>query len=362
MSDQPTFRNIPIQHVPRLDAGYYPGNCDCITWACTDMERLEAGNGHNPACEKYERRKPIFRLPTPSGPTPHFDGRDLDNGCMVSFDVGDATKSDLADQCVDLVFGSPPYLKARTYGIGAQRGMNEWLELMIAATREGLRVSRGLVIWVIAGTTKGACYTPAPEGLMYTAWRAGIQLYRPACWHKVDPTTGGGSGGPGSGGKQWLRSDWEYVIAFKPKGKLPWADPVFQRRLCKYQPGGKIRTRQEDGSRDPRDYKNPKYANPGNVVKARVGGGHMGDKELYENEAPFPEGLPAFFIQGWCPPKGWVYDPFSGSGTTAVMAGYHGRNGFGTDLRLNQVELSVKRLVRRIREGRACAVPAPPSV
>jgi DNA modification methylase len=275
----------------------------------------------------------------------------------VSFGVGDATKIDLRDKSVDLVFGSPPYLKARTYGINATRGLIDWVRFMLEATREGLRVSRGLVIWVVAGTTKDGCYTPGPEALMMAAWSCGIELYRPACWYKVDPATNGGCGTPGSGGKQWLRSDWEYVIAFKPQGKLPWADPLFERRPCKYEPGGKARQRQADGSRHPREFENPTFANPGNVIKARVGGGHMGDSELYENEAPFPEKLAGWFVQGWCPPKGWVYDPFCGSGTTPIMAGYYGRHGYGTDLRESQVSLALRRLDRRIKEGRACYEP-----
>ena len=40
---------------------------------------------------------------------------------------------------------------------------------------------------------------------------------RPCYWHRV--------GIPGSGGKQWLRADVEYVMAFQEKpGKIMWAD------------------------------------------------------------------------------------------------------------------------------------------
>lgn len=288
------------------------------------------------------------------GPTPHAMGFDLDNKSIVSFDVADATATGLADKCIDFTFSSPPYLRARSYGINAQRDLTGWVDFMVACTREAQRVTRGLVCWVVAGQTLGGRYIPGPEALIAALYAAGIEQWRPACWYKVDAVTGGGCGNPGSGGKQWLRSDWEYVIAVKPKGKLPWADPVFERRLAKFGPGGKIRTRHVDGGRAPRAFKNPGFVNPGNVVKARVGGGHMGDKELYENEAPFPEKLAGFFVRGWCPPGGWVFDPFNGSGTTAIMAGYYGRNGHGTDLRVSQVELSARRMMRRIREGRAC--------
>ena len=283
--------------------------------------------------------------------------RTLPNGCTVAFAVADATKMPLGDQSADLVFGSPPYLAARTYGIDAHRPLDEWVDFMLACTREALRVSRGLVLWVVAGTTIEKCYQPGPEALMHEAWRSGIDLWRPACWWKVDENEGG-CGQPGSGGKQWLRSDWEYVLAFKRAGEtLPWADPKFQRRLAKYGPGGAIRTRHRDGSRAPREWTNPTFVNPGNLVKARVGGGHQGDRECHQNEAPFPEKLASFFVQGWCPPGGLVYDPFAGSGTGPIVAGYHGRNAIGTDLRPCQVKLSLARLDRRIVEGRAVELP-----
>src|SRR5262249_44185366 len=45
---------------------------------------------------------------------------------------GDAGRLPLADRSVDLVFGSPPYCDARTYGIAAQRDCGEWIRWMLA--------------------------------------------------------------------------------------------------------------------------------------------------------------------------------------------------------------------------------------
>jgi hypothetical protein len=290
-----------------------------------------------------------------SGPTKYLVGQQVGE-CVAAFDVADATATGLGDKSVDVVIGSPPYLEARTYGIDAQRDMGEWIEFMLACTVEGLRVSRGAVIWVVAGTTDGGIYTPGPEALMAEAWKRGIQQWRPLCWYKVDEVTNGGCGTPGSGGKQWFRSDWEYVLCFKRPGRLPWADPLFQCRRPKCVPGGAMRNRQPSGRREVNVYRNPRWANPGNVVKARVGGGHMGDRECCENEAPYPEKLAAHLIQALCPPGGWVYDPFNGSGTTVVEAVRLGRNGYGTDLRADQLKLSMRRLCRRITEDRALSI------
>ena len=82
----------------------------------------------------------------------------------------DATRLPLADQAVDLVIGSPPYLGQRTYGIAADRDLDAWIAWMLVVTREALRVSSGLVVWIVAGVG-GAHYLPGPEGLTYLAGR-----------------------------------------------------------------------------------------------------------------------------------------------------------------------------------------------
>lgn len=310
-----------------------------------------------------------------------------------------ATANELPADSVDLVFTSPPYCDARTYGINAQRGCLAWVEWMLEVIEAQARICRGPVFVVAAGVTRKRNYWPACEGLMWEWWKRGgaHELYRPCAWVKQDDA-GGGTGIPGSGGDDYLRSDWEYVMCFKRPGKLVWEDntamghpPVID------QVGGQMSNRTIEGLRvnDPwktksrggcgiggrtvdgrkkvgpnrranGEYKRtmdvtaghdadgvtgradgrpmPKLANPGNVVRARVGGGHMGSRLCHEGEAPFPERLAEFFIRSFCPAGGIVLDPFSGSGTTAAVAVRLGRRAIGVDLRESQVELGNRRL------------------
>lgn len=314
-----------------------------------------------------------------------------------NFILADAAALPLEDKSVDLVFGSPPYCDARTYGIDAQRGCQEWVDWMLKVTAEAVRVSRGLVVWVCAGVTRDWCYWPAPEGLLYEWQKQGGRCWRPAYWHRV--------GIPGSGGKQWLRADVEYCLAFTGcAAAIPWADNTANGHPPKWAPGGEmshrlsdgtkknqwggsakstggtrkkngVLTRPEkpkpshvfatkqhtksraDGSTETQTYTPPFLANPGtfidmpmpedelpNVVKVIVGGGVMGSKLAHENEAPFPENLAKWFIRHLCPPGGMVLDPFSGSGTTVSAAIQLDRNGIGTDIRQSQVDLGRKRI------------------
>jgi site-specific DNA-methyltransferase (adenine-specific) len=64
---------------------------------------------------------------------------------------------------------------------------------------------------------------------------------------------------------------------------------------------------------------------PGNVIKVESEKGFG-----YKHTAPYPVGLPAFFIKGFSEPGDMVYDPFLGTGTTLIAAEKNDRqcNGF----------------------------------
>ena len=294
----------------------------------------------------------------------------------------DATKIPLPDLSADLVLGSPPYCDARTYGIGAQRDCQAWIDWMLDVTTEALRLSKGAVIWVAAGVTRDRNYWPACEGLMYEWWKRGGSMYRPVYWHRV--------GIPGSGGDQWFRADVEYCMCFKRPGKLPFTDNTAMGHPPKWAPGGEMAHRLRNGSRvnqwgpvsnarrgrrangeqkrgsspshvvttigkkhtkakangemEEQIYLPPAIANPGNLIRTTVGGGQMGDRMAHENEAPYPEDLAEFFIRSLCPPDGLVLDPFSGSGTTAKTAIAFGRKFIASDIRESQCELTRRRI------------------
>jgi hypothetical protein len=265
---------------------------------------------------------------------------------MDKFTCADAVKLPFADGSVDLVIGSPPYLGARDYGIGADRDLDGWVAWMFDVTVEALRVCVGPVLWVCAGT--GALrYLPGPEGLVYRAHKAGIPTPRPCIWVSNKPPST----------QKWSSNTFEYVLAFGP---VPYFDPSQLATPLKYTNGGDFRQRGKDGVRKkgssypqheirktvPNDFGVPadKDAWVGNVIKVPVGGGLMGWKSATENEAPFPEGVVDPFIRTLCPPGGRVLDVFSGSGTTVAVAEKLGRVGLGVDIRESQCLLGARRL------------------
>ena len=264
----------------------------------------------------------------------------------------------LPNNSVDLVFCSPPYEDARTYGIDFKLAGEKWVEWAVERYIECVRVSRGLVAWVVEGRTRNFQWSATPVLFMAELHKRGVKLRKPPIYHRV--------GIPGSGGPDWFRNDYEFIVCAS-KGKLPWSDNTSMGHAPKWTPGGDPSNRTRSGKRirmtwsekealgakkhSKRDagrtrnqmYLPPAKANPGNVITCKAGGGHLGSHIAHENEAPFPEKLPEFFIRSCCPPGGIVLDIFGGSGTTLAAAHLADRICWSVDIRESQSALTMKR-------------------
>lgn len=257
---------------------------------------------------------------------------------QATFLQADAINLPLADNSVDLVFGSPPYEARRQYAeLEFDKRGPEWVRWAADVFSESLRVCRGLVAWICEGVTESFEYSATPFLLMAELQKRGYKLRKPAVYRRV--------GIPGSGGPDFLRNDWEPIIMATKEGRLPWADntacgttPVNpEPRYCTY--------RLPNGDRVNKRYEECEIANPGNVIDCTVGSGHLGWSGAHENEAPFPQSIAEFFVKSFCQPGGIVLDPFSGSGTTVAAAVACGRNGIGVDVRPSQVWLGQTRVM-----------------
>lgn len=80
-------------------------------------------------------------------------------------------------------------------------------------------------------------------------------------------------------------------------------------------------------------------ARPSNVIEATTESGQG------EHAAPFPIALPEFFIRAFTDAGDLVYDPFGGSGTTAVAALRTGRQGYCAEVSPRYCDVIVNRLL-----------------
>lgn len=271
----------------------------------------------------------------------------------------------MADDSVDLVFTSPPYEAARTYGINFTLKGEEWVWWAYERFVQCLRVCKGLVCWVVDGQTRNFRWSGTPHLLAADLIRAGYWARRDCVYHRV--------GIPGSGGPDYFRGDTEFVLVFqRVSGKLPWSENTACGEPCKWGVGGAMSNRTSDGQRrnaktgtrlkklhtkrEPngkmrqQQYEPPELANPGNVIHCKVGGGRMGSDLAHETEAPFPESLVKRFVLSFCPPGGTVLDPFCGSGTTGAICRQTRRQFMGIDIRESQIVLSERRIRQNLQE------------
>lgn len=255
-----------------------------------------------------------------------------------SFAIADCRALPLEDNSVDLVFCSPPYEGQRSYDdVAFDLTGSAWVNWAVECFKECLRVSKGLVAWVVEGTTEDYRYSCTPFLLMAELHRLGYAIRKPCVYHR--------NGIPGTGGPDWLRNDWEPVICATKGGRIPGADNTAMGKQPVVRGDRKATNRNKDGSRKSATYKDPDKTNPGNIIHGKVGAGQLGWKDAHLNEAPFPQWLANFFVRSFCPEGGMVLDPFSGSGTTVAAAVAAGRNGIGYDLRQDQVWLGETRLL-----------------
>lgn len=275
---------------------------------------------------------------------------------------------------------------ARTYGIDFKLKGQDWVDWMVEVVRVSTRISKGLVAFVVQGRTRKFKWSCTPALLIVDLHRAGFNVRRPIIFQRY--------GVPGSGGREWLKCNHEYIVCVSKPGPLPWSDNTACGHIPKYGPGGPCCNRKKNGSRinqwggtgkqtdrqkdgqtihkpkpshifteiipqsktghgrntngllqTGKPYNPPTLCNPGDVINCgAMGKGHMGSQLAHENEAPFPEKLAKFFIKSFCPPEGVVLDPFGGSGTTASVAKQNGRGYISIDIRQSQIELTQRRL------------------
>ena len=262
----------------------------------------------------------------------------------------------LPDDSVDLLFTSPPYTDSRTYGIKADLDSRAWVEWIRPIVREACRVTRGLAFFNVSDRVEDCEYGNGPEWLHADLTRLdGLAAVRPYIWHKIHPTDQDAPNGgqPGSGGKHFHRNAYEPVYGYAIRGKLPprWSNQTAFGAPPRWTAGGKMTQRLKNGTRmnTGRMQKHgpaglPDICNPGNVIRAMVGGGHLGHPLAHDGEAPMPIALAERFVCWFCPPGGIVADCFAGSGTTIDAAVQHGRRGIGCDIRKSQIELIERRM------------------
>jgi len=238
------------------------------------------------------------------------------------------------DEFIDLVVTSPPYDEMREYEGYKLEGFEQIAVSLYRVVKAG-----GVVVWIIGdqtinGNESGTSFRQA----LYFK-EIGFNLFDTMIYLKPP------RGAVGNNKTYW--QSFEYMFVFS-KGKPKTINLIKDRKNKESRKGDTGTKRLPNGSLLKLNREG--YANYGrrtNVWKYMIGNGHSAsDKIAHEHPAIFPERLAQDHILSWSNAGDLVYDPFLGSGTTALMAELNERKYLGSEINKNYCEIAKKRLQR----------------
>ena len=234
------------------------------------------------------------------------------------------TMKAMQDSCIDLTVTSPPYDGLRVYN-GYSFNFDLVASELYRVTKQG-----GVVVWIIGDSTiKGSeSGTSFRQALGFK--EAGFNLHDTMIWRKSNPM-------PKFRSKRYF-DVFEYMFVLS-KGQPKTFNPLMQSNkragelydyTAKVKTTGKVRTKKTFNINDER-YKD-------NIWECAVA------KNDTDHPAVFPESLVADHIKSWSKEGDIVYDPFIGSGTTALAARSLGRNYIGSEISQEYCQIAESRL------------------
>ena len=234
----------------------------------------------------------------------------------------------------DLVFTSPPYADARTYGMGCNwtdAGYAALGDAVFAALKPGghalINVDAPVREWRKGyGTERG-----------FHPWRMMLDWAERVGFRVPDRLAFGRMGQVGEYAGRF-RNDWEPLLWFQKPGGIAWMDKASIAVPAMFPEGPRVATakgRRQDGSMVVESSAAIVECKPGTFWGyGAQGGGQLGapDIEAENHPARWPYKLAEDIVRCFCPPDGLAVDPFVGAGTSAVAALEHGRRFHGGDL------------------------------
>lgn len=238
------------------------------------------------------------------------------------------TISRMMPESVDLTITSPPYDSMRTYG-GFSVDFENIIKGLYRITKEG-----GAVIWVVADQTINGSETGTSfrQALMFMD--AGFRLHDTMIYRKINPI-------PQNHNR--YEQSWEYMFVFT-KGSPKTFNPIRVHTKYAGKPmnwGGRKTKMDDNQCRRDRDSEiiiTQADKIHENIFEYSIGGGNSG------HPAVFPDALAYDQIITWTNKGDVVYDPFMGSGTTAVGCIKSGRNYIGSEINPDYCAIIEKRI------------------
>ena len=256
----------------------------------------------------------------------------------------------LGECTIDLTVTSPPYDSIRDYGNSIDK---TWCKDVWEKVIDGLyRVTKkgGVVVWVVGdGTLNGGETGTSFKQALYFM-DCGFTLHDTMIYQKHNPI-------PNTGNGCRYQQSFEYMFVFskgKPKTTNIMLEP--RRNECNDKRTSRIIRRQRgvDGEfEEPHYYEIKENVPKSNIWNYKVGLYNTTSyKEAFMHPAIFPEKLAEDHVESWSNIGDLVFDPFMGSGTTAVAAIRKKRHFVGFELNSEYCKIAEKRIAEENEKKR----------
>jgi site-specific DNA-methyltransferase (adenine-specific)/site-specific DNA-methyltransferase (cytosine-N4-specific) len=252
------------------------------------------------------------------------------------------TLSKMEDNSVDLIVTSPPYADRRksTYGGIHPDNYVEWFLTISNEIKRVLKPSGSFILNIKENVVDGERHTYVLE-LIIEMRKQGWLWTEEYMWHKKNSFPG-----------FWpnrLRDGWERLLHFTKEKKFNmYQDQVkvpigdwSKTRLKNLSDTDKTRDESKVGSgfgKKIQNWVDKDLVLPNNVLYL------ASETSNKSHSAAYPEKLPEFFIKLFTQTNDVVYDPFTGSGTTAKVALDLNRNFIGSEISEDYYEVANERL------------------
>lgn len=241
----------------------------------------------------------------------------------------------MPDCFIDLTVTSPPYDELRDYK-GYSFEFESIASELFRVTKNG-----GVVVWVVGDATVNGSETGTSFRQAIYLMGMGFNLHDTMIYEK------NGAAYPANEKSNRYSQVFEYMFVLS-KGK-PKTYNLLKDKPNRWAGSGTFGTnseRQKDGTIKKRGgFIVPDFSYRNNIWKINNGYGYSSEDDIaHKHPAIFPEQLAAGHIYSWSSEGDLVYDPFSGSGTTAKMAHLQKRNWIGSEISSDYAALAQKRI------------------
>ena len=276
--------------------------------------------------------------PVPTSPTKGSLPAHLSEAAALQTDLGAlvlrdclSVLRDIPDNTLDLVITSPPYDRQPRYGNGEDYARDWYAGFFLDVTREILRTLKPEGSFVLNYRSKrhGDERGTLQYELVFWLRDQGFKFAEDFVWGKPSPPPGRFD--------RFLKDAVEYCFHFAKSSRWqffpeqvlsPARWDARDRERRKRLPQNYLRVNEPSGQGRRRVQAGPDEVRPSTLLHFEA---EFGPNPTF-HPARFPVRLPAFFIRLMTQPGQFVFDPFAGTGTTAVAAEGLGRRWLCTEI------------------------------